>query len=85
MFDNLEQTVTGKDCYDYAIAYLENYDEESVERFKYYISKEPQDVQVEMCDVWATVYLAAFVSDEAWVYSSDYDQYVTEYGGTKRF
>lgn len=85
MFDNLEQAVTGKDCYEYAIAYLENYDKEAVERFKYYISKEPQDVQVEMCDVLATVYLAAFVSDEAWVYSSDYDQYVTDYGATQGF
>jgi len=85
MFYDLEQTVTGKDCYDYALKYLENYGEEAIEKFKHYIPKVPADVEVETTDVLATVYLAAFVSDEAWVYGSDYDGFVTSYGGEQWF
>ena len=68
MFYDLEQAVTGKDCYDYALAYLKNYGEDAIEKFKHYIPKVPADVEVEATDVLATVYLAAFVSYEAWVY-----------------
>ena len=85
MFYDLEQAVTGKDCYDYALAYLKNYGEDAIEKFKHYIPKVPADVEVEATDVLATVYLAAFVSDEAWVYDSDYDGFVTSYGGEQWF
>ncbi len=85
MFEDLEQTATAKDCYDYAIAYLENYDKEAVADFKYYVPNEPNEVEVETTDVLATVYLAAFVSDEAWVYSSDYDTILFDYSANQSF
>lgn len=85
MFDELVEPVTGKDCYDYAIAYLENYGEEAIEKFKHYMPNIPADVEIDMSDVLTIVYLAAFSSDEAWLYYSEHDMKIDNYRGNQAF
>ena len=85
LFYDLEQSVTGKDCYDYALAYLENYGEDASTKFKHYMPNVPDDIEIDMSDVLAIVYLAAFSSDEAWLYYSEHDIKIDNYRGTQAF
>ena len=85
MFCDLEQAVTGKDCYDYALAYVENYGEDAITKFQHYMPTVPEDVEIDMSDVLAMVYLAAFSSDEAWLYYSEHDVKIDNYRGSQAF
>ena len=85
MFCNLEQAVTGKDCYDLALAYVGNYGEDAITKFQHYMPTVPEDVEIDMSDVLAMVYLAAFSSDEAWLYYSEHDVKIDNYRGSQAF